>query len=97
MIISYILSLSHVTCCPTLSPNATLSGKGFAWWAFGNQLFWFREKFLQIKSPAHKMFGAMATKMVAAWRVVMVCIWYNKSLQVKHASQLSILSMTGPI
>ena len=33
---------------------ATLQGKAFAWSPFGNQLFWFREAFLQIKLPAAK-------------------------------------------
>ena len=33
---------------------ATLQVKAFAWSPFGNQLFWFREAFLQIKLPAAK-------------------------------------------
>ena len=33
---------------------ATLQVKVFARSPFGNQLFWFRETFLQIKSPAAK-------------------------------------------
>ena len=33
---------------------ATLQGKAFAWSPFGNQLFWFREAFLRIKSLAAK-------------------------------------------
>ena len=43
----------------------------FAQSPFGNQLFWFRETFLQIKLPAPNL-GATATKMVATWRVVLV-------------------------
>ena len=31
-----------------------LQVKVFAWLPFGNQLFWFWETFLQIKSPASK-------------------------------------------
>ena len=34
--------------------KSTLQVKVFAWSPFGNQLFWFRETFLQIKSPAPK-------------------------------------------
>ena len=45
--------------------TATLQVKVFAWSPFGNQLFWFKETFLLSKSPAPKILGAMATKMVA--------------------------------
>ena len=34
--------------------RATLQVKVFAWLPLGNQLFWFRETFLKIKSPAPK-------------------------------------------
>jgi len=44
---------------PTLQVRAF-----FAWSPFGNQLFWFRELFLQNMKPF-----TMATKMVATWRV----------------------------
>ena len=43
--------------------------KVFAWLPFGNQLFWFRETFLQIKLPAPK-FYVPSWKMVPTWRVV---------------------------
>ena len=46
-------------------------GKGTCMQPFGNQLFWFREAFLRIKSPAAKISGAMVTKMVPTWRVGM--------------------------
>ena len=34
---------------------STLQVKFFAWSPFGNQLFWFRETFLQIKIAAPKL------------------------------------------
>ena len=53
--------------CANITVNSTLQVKVFAyewefqpsklrlfWSPFGNQLFWFRETFLQIKSPAPK-------------------------------------------
>ena len=48
---------------------STLQVKVFAWSPIGNQLFWFRETFLQIKSPASKFYAPVATKMVTTWRV----------------------------
>ena len=44
--------------------ETTLKVKVFAWSPFGDQFFWFRDTFLQFK-----ILGAMATKMVATWRV----------------------------
>ena len=48
---------------------STLQVKVFAWSPIGNQFFWFKETFLQIKSPASKFYAPVATKMVTTWRV----------------------------
>ena len=58
----------HSTYGPT-----TLQGKGFAQLPFGNQLFCFRETFLANQVGSSKILGAMATKMVATWRVDQAC------------------------
>ena len=47
----------------------------FAWSPFGNQLFWVRETFLQIKVASSKILGAMVTKMVATWRVAKATVF----------------------
>ena len=46
---TYLLILTY-----SLFGVSRLQVKVFAWSPFGNQLFWFRETFLQIKSPAPK-------------------------------------------
>ena len=56
--ISLSLSLTHKSFHKTFktiqSLFTTLQVKVFAWLSFGNIFFWFRETFLQIKSPASK-------------------------------------------
>ena len=44
----------HKTFTTIQSLFPTLQVKVFAWSPFGNIFFWFRETFLQIKSPASK-------------------------------------------
>ena len=46
--------IGHVTNASFKQGVATLQVKVFAWSPFGDQFFWFRETFLQIKSPASK-------------------------------------------
>ena len=46
---TYVLCFQRVFIIGT-----TLQVKVFAWLPFGNQLFWLRAPFLQIKSPAPK-------------------------------------------
>lgn len=58
----------HTTYWPT-----NLQVKVFAQLPFGNQLFWFRETFLANQVGSSKILGAMATKMVATWRVDQAC------------------------
>ena len=48
---SFNLCIMFSTC---FTIGTTLQVKVFAWLPFGNQLFWFRETVLQIKSPAPK-------------------------------------------
>ena len=56
--LSLSLSLTHKSFHKTFktiqSLFTTLQVKVFAWLSFGNIFFWFRETFLQIKSPASK-------------------------------------------
>ena len=59
----------HSTYGPTI-----LQVKGFAQLPFGNQLFCFRETFLANQVGSSKILGAMATKMVATWRVDQACM-----------------------
>ena len=47
-------TISDVNGLQLINKKATLQVKVFAWSPFGNQLFWFRESFLQIKLPAAK-------------------------------------------
>ena len=46
--------IGHVTNASFKQGVATLQVNVFAWSPFGDQFFWFRETFLQIKSPASK-------------------------------------------
>ena len=75
----------HTTYWPT-----TLQVKVFAQLPFGNQLFWFRETFLANQVGSSKILGAMATKMVATWRVDQACSqdgnglkWTRRSTKIK--------------
>ena len=52
------------------SSISTLQVKVFAWLPFGDQFLWFRETFFANQVVGFKILGAMATKMVATWRVV---------------------------
>ena len=47
-------TISDVNGLQLINKKPTLQVKVFAWSPFGNQLFWFRESFLQIKLPAAK-------------------------------------------
>ena len=56
----------------TILLSATLQVKVFARSPFGNQLFWFGKTVFTNQVVSCKMLGAMATKMVATWRIVSV-------------------------
>ena len=56
----------------TILLSATLQVKVFARSPFGNQLFWFGKTFFTNQVVSCKILGAMATKMVATWRIVSV-------------------------
>ena len=75
----------HTTYWPT-----ALQVKVFARLPFGNQLFWFRDTFLANQVGSSKILGAMATKMVATWRVDQACSqdgnglkWTKRSTEMK--------------
>ena len=56
---------------------STLQVKVFPRSPFGNQLFWFREAFFTNQVTSSKIFGTMATKMVATWRVAVILILHS--------------------